>query len=90
LQFKVRVEPLGWEVIRKNTDFYFLRKTLLKLHPYLIIPPLPMNKKKETQKFIKRREMFFSRFMQALSRSEELKSDLFLVDWLQNNDSKKF
>jgi hypothetical protein len=49
-----------------------------------------MNKKKETQKFIKRREMFFTRFMQALSRSEELKSDLFLVDWLQNNDSKKF
>jgi hypothetical protein len=60
------------------------------MHPYLIIPPLPMNKKKETQKFIKRREKFFTRFMLALSKSEELKSDLFLLEWLQNTDSKMF
>ncbi len=49
-----------------------------------------MNKKKETQKFIKRREKFFTRFMLALSKSEELKSDLFLLEWLQNTDSKMF
>ena len=49
-----------------------------------------MNKKKETQEFIKRREKIFTRFMLALSKSEELKYDLFLLEWLQNNDSKMF
>jgi hypothetical protein len=69
-------------VVRKDADFYFLRKYLLKMYPYLIIPPLPPKKKKDTDRFLRRREKFLTRFMQALARSEEIKSDTFLADWL--------
>lgn len=40
-----------------------LRKILLKEFPYMIIPPLPAKKKKESEKFIRRREKYLLRFM---------------------------
>jgi len=52
---------------------------LLKAFPFMIIPPLPAKKKKETDKSIRRREKYLSRFMQGIMRSEELKSSQFLI-----------
>lgn len=90
LLFTVVVEPVGWKIQRKDQDFYFLRKILLKEFPYMIIPPLPIKKKKETDKSIRRREKYLSRFMQAIMRSEDLKSCQFLIQWLTNDDPKEF
>jgi len=73
--YKIETAPLGWVIQRKDMDFYQLRKILLKQHPYMIIPPLPVKKKKEAEKSIRRREKYFTRFLQALCRSEEVKSD---------------
>lgn len=56
----------------------------------MIIPPLPIKKKKESDKSIKRREKYLSRFMQAIMRSEEMKSSEFLVQWLTIEDPKEF
>jgi hypothetical protein len=36
---------------------------LLKEFPYMIVPPLPIKKKKETDKSIRRREKYLTRFM---------------------------
>ena len=47
-------------------------------------------KKKEAEKSIRRREKYFTRFLQALCRSEEIKSDQYFCDWLQNDDAKEF
>lgn len=55
LHYKIYTEPLGWTVLRKDADFYFLRKILIKNYPYVIVPPLPVKKKKEGEKSIKRR-----------------------------------
>ena len=88
--YKITTEPLGWGILRKDMDFYQLRKILLKQHPYMIIPPLPVKKKKEADKSIRRREKYFTRFLQALCRSEEIKSDQYFCDWLQNDDAKEF
>jgi len=63
---------------------------LTKEFPYIIVPALPMKKKKETEKSIKRREKYLTRFMQGIMRSEELKSSKFLNFWLTNEDSKDF
>jgi len=64
LMYKIVVNPLRWEIQRKDQDFYFLRKILLKNFPYVIIPPLPkIKKKKESEKAIKRRERYFMRFL---------------------------
>lgn len=73
LLYKIKTEPVGWQIYRKDLDFYFLRKILLKLYPFVIIPPLPIKKKKDSEKSIKRRERYFTRFLQAVCRSEELK-----------------
>ena len=67
--YKISTEPLGWTIFRKDMDFYQLRKILLKQHPYMIIPPLPVKKKKEADKSIRRRETYFTRFLQALSHA---------------------
>jgi len=74
LLFKVTVDPVGWKIMRKDQDFFFLRRMLLKEFPYLIIPCLPIKKKKETEKSIKKREKYFTRFMQAIMRNEDIKS----------------
>ena len=90
MQYKIQVDPLGWTIYRKDQDFYTLRKMLLKTYPYIIIPPLPMKKKKENEKSINRRAKFLSRFMQGIMRCEELKGSTFLVDWLTEQDAKEF
>lgn len=51
-----------------------LRKVLLREFPFMIIPPLPAKKKKESEKSIRRREKYLLRFLQGIMRSEELKS----------------
>lgn len=63
LLYKVQTEPLGWSILRKDLDFYFLRKILVKLYPYVFVPPLPIKKKKDSEKSIKRRERYFTRFL---------------------------
>jgi len=63
---------------------------LLKEFPYIIVPPLPSKKKKETEKSIKRREIYLTKFLQGVMRSEELKSSQFLVSWLTIDDPKDF
>ena len=90
LLFKVQVDPVGWTINRKDQDFYFLRKMLLKQFPYIIIPPLPIKKKKESDKSIRRREKYLTRFIQGIMRSEELKTCEFLIQWLTNKDPKDF
>jgi len=90
LLYTIKTEPLGWTIQRKDQDFYFLRKILQKNYPYVIVPPLPAKKKKDSEKAIKRRERFFTRFLQAVCRSEYLKSSAFLVEWLSNDDPKEF
>lgn len=90
LLFRIKTEPVNYSIFRKDQDFYFLRKMLNKMFPYLIVPPLPIKKKKESEKTIKRREKYLTRFMQAVCRSEEFKSYPFLIEFLKNDDIKEF
>lgn len=65
LIYKIKTEgkSVDWTINRKDADFYFLRKILLKNYPYCIVPPLPAKKKKESEKSIKRREKYLTRFL---------------------------
>jgi hypothetical protein len=92
LLYKVKTEgdSVDYTIHRKDADFYLLRKILLKNFPYHIVPPLPAKKKKETEKAIKKREKYLTRFMSAISRCEQFKSSPFLIEWLKNDDIKDF
>ena len=92
LLYKVKTEgdSLDYSIQRKDADFYLLRKILVKNFPYKIIPPLPAKKKKETEKAIKKREKYLTRFMSGIARCELFKSSPFLIEWLKNDDIKDF
>jgi len=54
---------INWEVRRKETDFYFLKKILAKQFPHIIVPPLPKEMGKHVAKTIKKREKYFTKFL---------------------------
>lgn len=56
----------------------------------MLVPPLPIKNNKMTPKFLTKREKQFSRFLQAISRSEELKSSICLNNFLEIEDLKEF
>ena len=88
--FTITTAPLGWRVCRKDADFYTLRRILKSQFPHVLIPPLPLKSNKMTQKFLTKREKQFQRFLQAISRSEELKSSICLKNFLEIEDIKDF
>ena len=88
--YTITTEPLGWRVGRKDADFYTLRRILKAQFPHVLIPPLPLKSNKMTQKFLTKREKQFQRFLQAISRSEELKSSICLNNFLEIEDLKEF
>ena len=88
--YTITTEPNGWRVGRKDTDFYTLRRILKSQFPHLLIPPLPIKQNKMTPKFLTKREKQFTRFLQAIARSEELKSSICLQNFLEIEDLKEF
>ena len=88
--YTITTEPNGWRVGRKDTDFYTLRRILKAQFPHILVPPLPIKSNKMTQKFLTKREKQFTRFLQAISRSEELKSSICLNNFLEIEDLKEF
>lgn len=78
------------EVRRKDADFTFLRKHLLRGFPHIIIPPCPNHQPKLMADKIKKREKYYSRFLQAIVRSEEIKTSKFLFSFFAEQDVKVF
>lgn len=81
---------INLDVRRKDEDFYFLRKHLHRCFPHLIIPPCPKVQPKLLGDKIKKREKYYTRFLQAVARCEELKTSKFLVCFLSEPDVKNF
>lgn len=90
ITYKIVTAPHGYEVRRKDADFLFLRKILLRQFPHLIIPPCTSKSPKQTPRYIKKRERYYTRFLQAISRCEELKTCSFLQIFLSEKDLKNF
>ena len=92
--FSVDTELSGKEklrVQRKDTDFYTLRRLLRAQYPYVLVPPLPDTQKKHLKlvdKQLTKRQRFFQRFLQAVMRSEILKSSQLLYTFLSVGDPK--
>ena len=90
VSYKVTTAPLGYEVRRKDGDFTFLRKILTRQYPHIIIPPCIAKAPKQIPKHMQKREKYYTRFLQMIVRSEELKNCQFLLDFLYDNEPKSF
>jgi hypothetical protein len=63
ITYRITTDPLGYEVRRKDADFQFLRKILQRAYPHIIIPPCVSKSPKQTPKYIKKREKYYTRFL---------------------------
>ena len=76
--FKVDTSPLDYSVRRKEADFYSLRTYLLKRFPNMFIPPLVPYKKKTEKKSLRRKQRYFTRFLNSVLYNPELRACMFL------------
>ncbi|KAB8349731.1 hypothetical protein FH972_023746 [Carpinus fangiana] len=86
------------EVRRRYSDFYSLRETLVKLHPTLIIPPIPEKhsmadyaakptKAKEDEAIIEHRKRMLTSFLNRCRRMDEVIADGVFWKFLDPNAS---
>ena len=54
---------VAFDVRRKDADFLFLRKHLMRCYPHLIVPPCPKEQPKLLGDRIKRREKYYTRYL---------------------------
>ena len=77
-------------VKRRDNDFYLLRQSLKAQFPYVMVPPLPKVNKKLTDAILQKRQRFFQRFLQAINRSEILRTSQFWGDFITLKDMKEW
>jgi hypothetical protein len=44
LQYTISIAEMGWTVRRKDKEFNFVRDTLVKMYPHIIVPVLVLSK----------------------------------------------
>ena len=84
--------PMKWRVKRLDSDFLILRDYLLKMYPQVVIPPLPSakGKKELTSRQLIKRKHYYQRFLNAILRSQVLKTSNFLMAFLQETNQDQF
>ena len=81
--------PMKWRVKRLESDFVVLRDYLLRTYPQVVIPPIPAPKKKQiTARQLVKRRQYYQRFLNAVLRSQVLKTSKFLVSFLQETSQE--
>jgi hypothetical protein len=73
-----------WKVLRRYSDFLWLRNTLIKFFPGYLIPPLPKKKimKKLDDAHLIKRMRSMEAFLINISRSKELRNTNIFFDFL--------
>ena len=83
--------PMKWRVKRLDSDFKILRDYLLRVYPQVVIPPLPAIKiKQASARQLRKRQTYFQRFLNAVLRSQVLKTSKFLVAFLSEQNQDQF
>lgn len=75
-------------VLRKDSDFYFLRKCLVELYPYIMVPALPKRKESTNNDHLEKLQKIFNRFLSAVVKSEVLKTCQLVVAFLMQDQKK--
>ena len=88
--YKVTVAPLGWCVRRKESDFIYLWKYLMKIYNNMIVPPLMTLDGKMGKDKLDKKEYFFSKFLEDCLWNPDLKGSYFMQEFLSLTDEKLF
>ena len=91
--YEVVTDPFGWTVLRRYSDFDWLRKLISKHFPSFYVPPLPnkkMGNRRLEQDFIVKRMKFLNLFINNLVQSESFKASEILMSFLSYEDRGKF
>lgn len=88
--YKVTLQPLGWSVKWKESDFVYLRKYLLKIYNNMIIPPLLTLDGKMGKDKLEKKEYYFTKFLQDCLWNPDLKGCYFMQEFLSLTDDKLF
>ena len=91
--YEVFTEAMKWLVHRRYSDFDWLRTTLCKFFPRILIPPLPPKKvgnRRFEEDFIQKRMKFLQNFIDNVMKNETLKSSEAVYAFLCFADRVQF
>ena len=92
LSFKIKIPHIRSDVRRKDEDFDLLQEYLIKAYPNVIVPTTKPFKgqKYNEQRYMTKRAIYLSRFLQNVLRSRLLRGDQFLMSFLAEGDDAKY
>ena len=95
ISYEIFTDVTQWEVIRRYSDFDWLRQTLKKMHPGLYCPPLPGKKlgnRRFENDFVMKRMKYLNKFLNDIVENEIFKASEILISFLsiQNRDQFEF
>jgi hypothetical protein len=85
---KNRSVGVSWEVKRKTHDFEWLRNTLIKFYPGLVVPPLPQPSKSKEKIFGFQKKL--EHFLLDCYRCPELKNSKYYEVFLSYSSAEEF
>lgn len=88
--YRITLEPLSYDVRRKEEDFINLRKYLCRVYSNQYIPPLVLTAQKLTEKAIQKKQKFFTKFLINVLRNKDLRGSDYLHEFLSIKDNKDF
>lgn len=91
--YEVNTQPTGWLVLRRYSDFDWLRKTLVKCFPGIYVPPIPhkkMGPRRLEEDYILKRMTFLNHFINAVLQNENFKASEALVCFLSYTQRDQF
>lgn len=91
--YEIYTEETQWSVLRRYSDFEWLRATLVKYYPRALVPPMP-NKKIGSRRFevdfVEKRMSFLQKFIDSLLERELFKASEALISFLSLSDRNQF
>ena len=97
--YEISVPLLNLKVIRRYSDFEWLRQTLVNMFTSCVIPPIPKKNKiggdRFKEQFLEKRTRTLEKFLNLLLQDPSIKSSKILYDFIsieqdnQFNDAKK-
>ncbi len=64
MSYRITTGPMGYDVRRKDTDFAFIRKMLVRTYPHVLVPPCNCSPpSRALPKAIDKKERYYTRFL---------------------------